>query len=98
MGRSGLLLRLLLLLAAAGLWMPVLPDGTARAEGLRAAIPLGAAINYERLRQDPVEMGTYSDSFGAFTPENVMKMESLQPQDPSRQPTDQLRRQPPVAA
>ena len=81
MGRSGLLLRLLLLLAAAGLWMPVLPDGTARAEGLRAAIPLGAAINYERLRQDPVEMGTYNDSFGAFTPENVMKMESLQPQE-----------------
>lgn len=68
------------LLAAAGLWAPSLPAAPASAGGLRADIRLGAAINYERLRQDALELRTYSDNFNAFTPENVMKMESLQPQ------------------
>ncbi len=68
------------LLAAAGVWTVGLQDADAGVEGSRPAIPLGAAINYERLQQDPLEMHTYSGGFNAFTPENAMKMESLQPQ------------------
>ena len=73
-------MRVLPLLAAVSLWAPSLATAPASAEGPRADIPLGAAINYERLRQDALELRTYSDNFNAFTPENVMKMESLQPQ------------------
>lgn len=79
--RARLLAVLLLLLSAAGVWTLVLPTANAGADSPRPAIPLGAAINHERLQQDPLEMRTYSDNFNAFTPENVMKMESLQPRE-----------------
>ncbi len=79
--RARLLGGLFLLLSAAGVWALVLPNANAGADSPRPAIPLGAAINYERLQQDPLEMRTYSDNFNAFTPENVMKMESLQPRE-----------------
>ncbi len=55
------------------------PVARAQAADERRAVPLGTAVRFSALQSDPRYRDTFLREFDSLTPENVMKLDSLQP-------------------